>query len=275
MLDSLINREDREVACTSKTSMIVECMETLQYLRRAIRESKWSLQEISSRQHQWWFWDFRLIGIEQHLCFRAKEFRNICHKEKLKCVKYTLSFLKTRDFFESVIARRILSKRSIDFDSLDCFLLPLVVIAMTDYFFLPEKYDTRRTITPAVMAMSAILNTEKYCTLIKSVTEPNSVRSIALSKPPVPISRYPVFSFSEIFLHPVQSVIPNQISIRGMIQVMPGSAVPKATPVFFTWCIPTKLPIIENWGSEVCAQYFVRISVRLTIKTNSNLNTFP
>lgn len=117
--------------------------------------------------------------------------------------------------------------------------------------------------THPVMAMSAKLNTEKYCTLIKSVTEPNIVRSSALRNPPVIIMRYPVFSNSEIRFHDFQRKILIPRSIRGMRNVIPGRGVPKATPVFFTWVILKIFPITENSGFAILTQYFVRISVRI------------
>lgn len=115
------------------------------------------------------------------------------------------------------------------------------------------------------MAMSAKLNTEKYCTLIKSVTEPNIVRSRAFKNPPVTIMRYPVFSNSEIRFHDFQRKTPIPRSIRGITNEIPGRGVPKATPVFLTCVILRRFHITENSGFEILTPYFERISVK-TIK---------
>lgn len=116
------------------------------------------------------------------------------------------------------------------------------------------------------MAISAILNTAKYCRLIKSVTEPNSVRSRAFKSPPVSIMRYPVFSICERVFHDFQMKIPMPSSIRGITKEIPGRGVPNATPVFFTCVIFRIFPITENSGSDILTQYFVRISEKITKK---------
>lgn len=120
------------------------------------------------------------------------------------------------------------------------------------------------------MAISATLNTAKYCRLIKSVTEPNIVRSRAFRSPPVSIMRYPVFSLCERVFHDFQRKIPIQRSIRGTRKEMPGMGVPKATPVFLTWVILRRFQITENSGSDILTQYFVRISA-ITISMMRNI----
>ena len=123
------------------------------------------------------------------------------------------------------------------------------------------------------MATSATLNTEKYCTLIKSVTEPNIVRSRAFKVPPVMIMRQPVFSSSEIRFHDFHRKTPIPRSIMGIINEIPGRGVPKATPVFLTWVILRIFQMTEKSGFEILTQYFVRISVR-TIPTRSGIYFF-
>ena len=71
------------------------------------------------------------------------------------------------------------------------------------HFFLIEKFQSRIQPTPQVIAISAILKTAKCCTLIKSVTEPNILRSIALRSHPIIISMYPIFSLSDISFHDI------------------------------------------------------------------------
>lgn len=68
-------------------------------------------------------------------------------------------------------------------------------------FLLKVRFQNMSRKTPKVIAISAILKTEKYCTLIKSVTDPNRLRSRALRNHPVMMSIYQIFSRSDSCFH--------------------------------------------------------------------------
>jgi hypothetical protein len=153
--------------------------------------------------------------------------------------------------------------------SLDChtFFDKLRRFAMTgNYFFFTNMNSQKSKMTHPVMDISATLKTAKYCTLIKSVTEPKNVRSRAFKSHPMIIMKYPVFSISEILFHDFQRKTPIPRRISGITKEIPGRGVPKATPVFLTCVILRIFPITEKSGSAILTQYFESISVRITKK---------
>lgn len=89
-----------------------------------------------------------------------RSFSILVIKEELEHEKYTLSVPKTRLYYGHFY-----------------------------YFFRSNRNSQKSKITHPVIATSATLNTEKYCTLIKSVTEPKMVRSSAFKNPPAIIMR--------------------------------------------------------------------------------------
>ena len=89
-----------------------------------------------------------------------RSFSILVIKRELEHEKYTLSVLKTRLYYRHFY-----------------------------YFFRSNRNFQKSKMTHPVIVISATLNTEKYCTLIKSVTEPKIVRSRALRSPPVIIMR--------------------------------------------------------------------------------------
>jgi hypothetical protein len=119
------------------------------------------------------------------------------------------------------------------------------------FFFLDQKLLKKSRTTPEVTAISATLKTAKYCTDIISVTDPKRVRSRALRAPHVKMSKYPIFSFSDIFFHE-KIINPRSISkISGMIIWMPGRGVLKAIPVFLKRTIRNQSPISEILGIAI------------------------
>ena len=109
----------------------------------------------------------------------------------------------------------------------------IYIFTISPFPLLPLRLQNKSKTTPIVIAISATLNTAKYCTLIKSVTEPKIVRSRAFKNPPVMIRRYPIFSISEIVFQDFQRNMLIPRSMKGITNEIPGRGVPKATPVFF------------------------------------------
>lgn len=69
-----------------------------------------------------------------------------------------------------------------------------------DFLFMLQLHNMRIK-TPRVIAISAILKTAKYRTLIKSVTNQETLRSSVFNDHPVRMRIYQIFSFSDIFRH--------------------------------------------------------------------------
>jgi len=167
-------------------------------------------------------------------CQSTTPYRNICDSHKIACPEcihvcqfwshITPSSCYCMDFYESFFMKsecpekrkKIICTRVTIYKYLRYFCgMSIYHTTRIHYFFvfckrifgeilLRVKFQNKRNKTPNVIAISAILKTAKYCTLIKSVTEPNILRSRALRNHPVMISIYQIFSFSDICFQDVK-----------------------------------------------------------------------
>jgi len=83
MLDSLIDREDREIACSGETAGVEEALQTAERHCRAVGLDEDAIDEVGSRQVERLLGDLRAGVAQQGFRFRAEQFDDsvvgLCH----------------------------------------------------------------------------------------------------------------------------------------------------------------------------------------------------